>query len=455
VQTILVIDDDFGYLKSIDNFLSQKKFNVISISNPLEAANLIKTNNFDCILCDVRMPGLDGISLLKQIQLETPLTPVVMVSGQSTISIAVEAIQRGAYDFIEKGSDPDRLLVTIENAISKKCLTVDKKNLLSEIAGNFQIIGTSKIMDSLFDKIRVVAPTDAKVLIRGETGTGKELIARAVHFGSPRNAKPFIKVNCAAIPENLLESELFGHKKGSYTGAYRDQIGKFQAADGGTLFLDEIGDLNIVLQAKMLRVLQDNEIEIIGENKPKSVDVRIICATNRSLEAMVESREFREDLYHRIKVVTFEIPPLRERKDDIPVLAKYFLQKNSEQYNKNLTDFSRHAMSFMLEQDWKGNVRELKNFIEKVSIFSKGPIVHFDDILNPIFDEKKEELDEQIFTLKSKMEKYEKKYIIQSLYLHNGKVGKTAEYLEIERTTLFKKMQKYKITKDELNTINC
>ena len=445
---IFAIDDDAGYLKSLQNFLTYKNFEVVVSTNSVTANEIIRSTSFDCILCDVKMPGIDGLTLLKEIHKITPATPVVMVSGQSNISIAVDAIHKGAYDFIEKAADTDRLLITIKNAIAKKSWSLEKDNLITELSENFEMIGKSPLMLHLFQQIRTVSPTMAKVLILGETGTGKELVARALHLNSQRSGKPFIKVNCAAIPETLLESELFGHKKGSFTGAIHDKQGKFQAADGGTLFLDEIGDLSPLLQAKLLRVLQDNEIEIIGDNFPRQVDVRIIAATNQPLEKMVEEGMFREDLYHRIKVITLQIPPLRTRKKDIPMLTHYFLRKNADTYNKLLTDITPAALALLMEKEWRGNVRELKNIMEKICIFSNGSVINAVDVQRALSKiESGETHTNNKVSLKDKLEQYEQQYIRQVLDIHDNKIGKTADFLKIDRTTLFKKMQKYNLTR--------
>ncbi len=377
---ILAIDDDENFLEAIKNFLQYKKYDVACVASPFKALDLLKSAEFDCILSDVKMPGMDGLELLQEIQKIHPLTPVIMISGQSTISIAVDAIQQGAYDFIEKTSDSNRILITIEKAIEKKSWSIEKQNLLVEISENYEMISNSSQMQQVFEKIKMVAPTDAKVLILGETGTGKELVARALHHKSKRNGQKFIPVNCASIPETLLESELFGHKKGSFTGATQDRMGKFQSADRGTLFLDEIGDLPLAMQAKLLRVLDTNEIEVIGQEQPKKVNVRILSATNKNLKKMIKEGTFRSDLYHRLNVISIQIPSLNERREDSPLLANYFLRKNAITYNKQLMDFSYQAMDHLKRFNWEGNIRQLKNIIEKISVLTENNTIQTTDV---------------------------------------------------------------------------
>lgn len=341
LKRILSIDDDENFLKSIKKFLEMKGFYVVTISNSRQALEVLQNNYFDCILLDVKMPGVNGVDILKISLQKNPNVPVIMISGQSSISIAVESIKNGAYDFIEKPADPDRLFVTINNAITKKNLMDEKENIYKELMEAYKIVGHSEAIKQVIEKINIVANTKAKVLILGESGTGKELVARALHHNSERKGKPYIKINCAAIPSELLESELFGFQKGSFTGAFVSREGKFVAADGGTLFLDEISDLDLYLQAKLLRVLEHDEVDVIGENVPKKIDVRIITATNQDLKKKVIEGSFREDLFHRLNVIKIWIPPLRDRKDDILPLAYHFLTEFSDIYNKHR--FSRSS----------------------------------------------------------------------------------------------------------------
>lgn len=446
---ILAIDDDDNFLKSLKVFLEDKGYAVETISNSAYAFDFIKEKNFDCILLDVKMPGINGVDLLKIIIHIFPTIPIIMVSGQSNIHIAVESLKYGAYDFVEKPIDPKKLFQTIKNALDKRTLLKENENLLSELKGKHKFVGKSKSFLALLNQVKTLADTPAKVLINGETGTGKELIAWALHHNSKRKGNPYIKINCAAIPSELLESELFGHEKGAFTGAHKSHIGKFIAADGGTLFLDEIGDMNLSLQAKLLRVLEENEVDVIGQNEPKKIDVRFIAATNKNLLKMVEEGTFREDLYHRLNVVQIIIPPLRERREDIVPLAYHFLSEFNLIYNKQVNSLTRQVEGILSNQKWLGNVRELKNVIEKLVIFSTSDEITIEDfqkiIKNPdkIIDGTKVISYSQ--NLKSAKNNFEKEYITSVLEKNNWHIQETAKALGIDRTNLFKKMQKYGI----------
>ncbi len=449
MHKILAIDNDESFLKSVENLLKYKNFEVVTLSNPFKAVDVFNESFYDCVLLDVKMPGIDGLELLKKFESINPLVPIILISGESTISIAVDAIKNGAFDFIEKPLDAERLLITIRNAIEKKCWTSEKKELLTEINKNNMIVGESNAILKILSQIETLAKTDAKVLILGESGTGKELVAKALHYKGNRNGKPFIKINCAAIPSDLLESELFGYRKGAFTGALKDYEGKFIQADGGTLFLDEIGDMDLRLQSKLLRVLQDGEIEIIGSSKIKKIDVRVISASNKNIEEMVAEGTFRTDLYHRINVVKLRVPPLRERKEDIPLLCRFYLNYFSENYNKRLLDINPHALAILRRYDWPGNIRELKNIIEKISIFAANSIIHAEDvymamdILPPDYGETRPNQK----NLEQARLRFEKDYIIESLSSNNWKMIETANALGIDRSALFKKMKKLGITK--------
>ncbi|MCA9733097.1 MAG: sigma-54-dependent Fis family transcriptional regulator [Deferribacteres bacterium] len=446
MYSILAVDDDTHFLDIVSGLLQHRKYRVETSNNPTAAIELIDRNNYDCILLDVKMPGIDGISLLDQIIRLKPHVPVIMISGQSSLAIAVKAIKIGAYDFLEKGVETDRLLVTVQNAIAKKSWQEEKHTLLDELQKQFQMIGESEGMQSIFHQIKTIAPTDAKVLIYGETGTGKELVARAIHFNSNRAGKPYIKVNCAAIPETLIESIFFGHVKGSFSGAYMHQTGKFELAHNGTLFLDEIAELNLQAQAKLLRVLQDGEIEKIGATQIQTVDVRIIAATNQNLAGRVANGTFREDLFHRLRVIELEIPPLRARQLDIPLLADFFRMRFSEKYNKRITGFSPQAMNLIMSEKWPGNVRALENLIEKAVIFTKALTIDQETIFTALYsDARDDQLRSQTGSLKEFLEQNEKEFIEKNLVLAKGKKQIAAEMMEIDRATLWKKMRKYKL----------
>ena len=451
-KRILSIDDDENFLKSVKKFLELKGFYVATVSNSSHALEVLQNNYFDCILLDVKMPGINGVDILKISLQKHPSVPVIMISGQSSISIAVESIKNGAYDFIEKPVDPDRLLVTVQNAIAKKNLIDEKETIYKELIENYKIVGESDSIKRVIEKINTVAKTSAKVLIYGETGTGKELVAWALHHNSDRRGKPYIKVNCAAIPSELLESELFGHQKGSFTGAVANREGKFIAAEGGTLFLDEIGDMDLHLQSKLLRVLEENEVDIIGENIPRKIDVRIIAATNQDLKQNVINGTFRDDLFHRLNVINIWIPPLRGRTDDIIPLAYHFLFEFNDIYNKKVKGFNRQLEGILLNHPWKGNVRELKNVIEKLVIFSNNEDITLKEMGNALGKEhylqnSNNNFDDEILSLKTARAEFEIKHIKKVLMKNNWKISETAKDLGIDRTNLFKKMQKYGINK--------
>lgn len=334
MNRLLAVDDDSNFLISLKKVLEMKGYLIDILNNPHRLFDKLEESPYDILLLDIKMPGYDGITLFKRVNSLFPQVPVIMVSGQSDIKVAVEAIKNGAYDFLEKPLDTEKLFLTIEKALSTKKIIDEKENLFNELKDNYLMIGESPAFIHLVNQIKQISDTNAKILIEGESGTGKELIAWAIHHNSSRSGKPYVKLNCAAIPPDLLESELFGHKKGSFTGAINDREGKFISANTGTLFLDEIGDLPLSLQAKILRALEDSEVEIIGENIPVKIDVRIISATNKNLSELVKKNEFREDLFYRLNVIKIFVPPLRQRKEDIIPLAYYFL-KNSAMNTTN------------------------------------------------------------------------------------------------------------------------
>lgn len=452
-ENILVIDDDSALLKSLKKLLNMYDYVVDTICNPGQVLQRLEKSEYQCILLDVKMPGLNGLDLLKMILRQYPLTPVIMISGQSNIKIAVESVVSGAYDFIEKPIEPDKLLVTVKNALYQHGLQEEKNNIFEQLEKNFRMLGKSEAMLKVFEQIQKVADSSAKVLITGESGTGKELVAWAIHHNSERKGKPYIKLNCAAIPSELLESELFGHKKGAFTGATADRKGKFLAADGGTLFLDEIGDMSIHLQSKLLRALDQFEIEMIGDNITRKVDVRLIAATNRNLKQLVKDRSFREDLYYRLDVMQIILPPLRDRVDDIVPLAYYFLKQFNEEHNTQVLSITRQAQSMFLNYSWPGNVRELRNLVERLVLLTTTNEVGIDDANNAFrissfsCNEKQNTTNHEIIPLKTAGKDFEKKYIILCLNQFNWKIGETAQALGIDRSNLFKKMRSLGIKK--------
>lgn len=448
INKILAVDDDSIFLDSLKKVLELSEYSVDVISNPNQVLQLLENKIYATVLLDVNMPGKNGIAVFEEILHKYPHIPVVMISGQSNISIAVDAIKKGAFDFIEKPLDPERLLITVKNALTKKELFDEKENLEQVLDDSAKIVYKSKEIRDVLNLVNTIAKTSAKVLIIGETGTGKELIAKQIHLRSDRKTKPYIKLNCAAIPGELLESELFGHKKGSFTGAIQDRQGKFVAADGGTLFLDEIGDMSFELQSKLLRAIEENEVEVIGENTPRKVDVRIISATNKHLEELINQNKFRADLYHRLNVIKIDLPALRERKDDILPLTYHFLSAFNDTYNKKILSLNRQVEGILISQEWKGNIRELRNAIEKLVIYAKNDVITINDVLENLKPELKKDFSEseEADSLKIAKQNFERNYIIKILDKHNWKISETAAELGIDRTNLFKKMQTLNIS---------
>jgi DNA-binding NtrC family response regulator len=376
---ILVIDDEKSIRNTLKDILEYEKHTVTDAADGVEGLNLATTEKFDVILCDIKMPKMDGIEVLEkllELQIETP---VVMISGHGTIETAVEAIKKGAYDFISKPLDLNRLLITLKNAMDKSTLILETKSLKKKIGKTSSMIGESEPIVKIKEMIARVAPTDARVLITGGNGTGKELVARSIHELSKRNALQLIEVNCAAIPSELIESELFGHEKGAFTSAIKQRIGKFEQAHGGTLFLDEIGDMSLSAQAKVLRALQEHKITRVGGEKELTVNVRVIAATNKDLQAEIEKGTFREDLYHRLSVILIQVPSLNERKDDIPLLANHFSKMICDEYGMPVKEFSADAMQELKKINWTGNIRELRNVIERLIILC-GKTISGDDV---------------------------------------------------------------------------
>jgi len=367
MSKILVIDDEKGIRSTLREILEYEKFTVDDAADGPTALELTGKNTYDVILCDIKMPGMDGMEVLDHLLAKND-TPVIMISGHGNIDTAVEAIKKGAYDYIAKPLDLNRLLVTIRNAMDKASLITETKTLKRKVSKTYDMVGESSVMVEIQDMIERVAPSGARVLITGENGTGKELVARWLHEKSERAKSPFIEVNCAAIPSELIESQLFGHEKGSFTSAIKQRKGDFELAHGGTLFLDEIGDMSLSAQAKVLRALQENKITRVGGEKEIKVDVRIIAATNKNLSEEIEKGNFREDLYHRLSVILIDVPPLRERQDDIPVLADHFAAEVCEGAGKPLSTFTEDAYEELRKMPWTGNVRELRNVIERLII---------------------------------------------------------------------------------------
>ena len=383
---ILIIDDEAPIRRVLRDILENESYQVEDAATGMDALQLIKDHEFDAVFCDIKMPEMDGIEVLEAIRKDSDV-PVIMLSGHGTIETAVEAIKKGAFDFIPKPPDLNRMLITLRNALDKKNLTTENKVLKKAVKTQSQMLGESTAMLEVKEMIEKVAPTNARVLITGENGTGKELVARQLHELSPRCKGPFIEVNCAAIPSELIESQLFGHEKGSFTSAIKQKKGDFELADGGTLFLDEIGDMSLPAQAKVLRALQENKIVRVGGEKDIPVNVRILAATNKNLKSEIEKGNFREDLYHRLSVVVINVPPLRERKDDIPLLVDSFMESIAQDMGKPAPTFEPEAMEMLQQYQWTGNIRELHNIVERLAIFcgstiTKDDVVRFGNPLN-------------------------------------------------------------------------
>jgi two-component system, NtrC family, nitrogen regulation response regulator NtrX len=368
MSKILVIDDERSIRNTLKDILEYEKYEVDLAEDGKKGLEAVKHTEYDIILCDIKMPGMDGIEVLEQLSATTPDTPVVMISGHGNIDTAVESIKKGAYDFIEKPLDLNRLLITIRNAMDKLTLVNETKILKRKVSKKFEIIGESPALKKVIEMADRVAPTDARVLITGPNGTGKELVARRIHDFSNRAAEQFVEVNCAAIPSELIESELFGHEKGSFTSAVKQRKGKFEQASGGTLFLDEIGDMSLSAQAKVLRALQESIITRVGGEKPIKVDVRVVAATNKNISFEIENGRFREDLYHRLSVILIHVPSLNERLDDIPLLACHFIKQICDEYGMPEKIITDDAIAQLQKINWTGNVREFRNVIERLII---------------------------------------------------------------------------------------
>ena len=378
---ILIIDDEKSIRNSLKEILEYEKYKVDEAPDGIEGTKLAEKEKYDIIFSDIKMPRMDGMEVLDKLQQITPDTPVVMISGHGTIDTAVEAIKKGAFDFIPKPLDLNRILITLRNAMDRSSLVKETKTLKRKINKTAEMIGDGEGMRKIKDMIERVAPTDARVLITGSNGTGKELVARWIHEKSNRASQPLVEVNCAAIPSELIESELFGHEKGAFTSAIKQRIGKFESANGGTLFLDEIGDMSLSAQAKVLRALQDNKITRVGGDKDFNVDVRILAATNKDLKAEIEKNNFREDLYHRLSVILIQVPSLDNRKEDIPQLVKYFLKDVCDDYKMAVKGIEDAATAELQKLSWTGNIRELRNVVERLVILG-GKTITKEDVVN-------------------------------------------------------------------------
>jgi DNA-binding NtrC family response regulator len=380
MAAILVIDDEKSIRNTLQEVLEYESHKVDLATNGTEGLELFSSGSYDIVLCDIKMPGMDGLEVLEKLHEKAHDVPIIMISGHGNIDTAVEAIKKGAYDFIEKPLDLNRLLVTMRNAMERNALVTETRVLKRRISKTYDIVGESPTIYKVKEMIERVAPTDARVLITGDNGTGKELVARWVHEKSPRAAMPFVEVNCAAIPSELIESELFGHEKGAFTSAIKQRKGKFEQAHGGTLFLDEVGDMSLSAQAKVLRALQEHKITRVGSDKDIEVDVRVVAATNKNLKDEIMQKNFREDLYHRLSVIIIHVPALNERLEDLPMLADYFVEQICSEYGRSKTVLLPDAIKELQKINWTGNVREFRNVLERLIILSDKEITA-DDVL--------------------------------------------------------------------------
>lgn len=460
MQKILIVDDDPEILEIIADILREGGYSVDTAPDGVMAIRHIDAESYDLVITDLNLPEIDGMMVLKHVVDQSPDTMCIILTGYGTIKSAVEAIKTGAFDYITKPIKSGEILVVVEKALRYKHLERENILLRQQLRKKYRFenfIGDSRPIQKVFELIEKVADTDSTVLITGESGTGKELIARAIHYNSYRRDKPMVVINCGAIPEELLESELFGHEKGAFTGAHKSRIGRFELANEGTIFLDEIGDMSPNLQVKLLRVLQEQKFERVGSTRTIKVDIRTIAATNKNLVSAVNKGTFREDLYYRLNVIPIKVPPLRHRKSDIPLLVDFFLKKFCKEKRKHVKGFSSEAMDALFQYDWRGNVRELENLVERVIILANGEEIGVEDI-----PESAEPIKERARTIKSleatipseggirfdhAVEEYEKKLILQALSETNWVTTKAAKLLNMNRTTLIEKMKKKKLRK--------
>jgi two-component system nitrogen regulation response regulator NtrX len=449
---ILVIDDEAAIRDSLRMILEYEGYEFLGAASGQDGLAMVERENPDLVFLDIKMPGMDGLEVLQRIKAADETVPVVMISGHATVTTAVDATKLGALDFIEKPLASERVLVTIRNAIDRSRLADENRSLKRVVEVRHQIVGESPHLKKVMDAIRRAAPTNATVLITGESGVGKELVARAIHRNSLRSRERFIQVNCAAIPDDLIESELFGHEKGSFTGATEKQIGKFEQADKGTIFLDEVGDMSLKTQAKVLRVLQEGEVERLGSARTIKVDVRVIAATNKNLEDEIEKGTFREDLYFRLAVIPIYVPPLRERKDDIPLLVRHFADLFARDNNFRPKRVTPAAMDVLQRYRWKGNIRELRNTVERLIIMTPADSIDLADLPESIrVDGPSRGPDNETVkagTLREHKEVSERAFLVQKLRETGWNISKTAELIDTPRSNLYKKLEQYNIRQE-------
>jgi two-component system, NtrC family, nitrogen regulation response regulator NtrX len=440
-HSILIVDDEAGIRRSLTSILSEEGYAVEAVGSGEECLERLEGTDIDLVLLDVWLPKMDGLETLERIRRDGLSPMVVMISGHGSIETAVRATKLGAFDFLEKPLSIEKTVRSVKNALEFLRLEKENQRLREELGERYQVLGESVPMKALRQQIALAAPTNGRVLIYGESGTGKELVARALHTGSLRRDEPFVEVNCAAIPEELIESELFGHVKGSFTGASDDKVGKFQKADNGTLFLDEVGDMSLRTQAKVLRVLEEQRLEPVGSSQPVSVNVRVIAATNKKLEEQIARGAFREDLFYRLNVIPFTVPSLRERAEDIPVLARHFLNEFSTAYGRKPKELSPAALDVLTRHPWPGNVRELRNLIERLVIICPHPCIEPLHLPPELFRRDMGLPSRPNGTLQEARSAYEREFILRKLEENQWNMTRTSAALGLERSHLYRKMK--------------
>jgi len=441
-SAVLIVDDEPGIRDTLRGVLRDEDFAVDTVASGEACLTAVEKRSYACILLDIWLgKGIDGLETLKRLRESGNDSAVVMISGHGNIETAVKSTKLGAFDFIEKPLSLERTVVTVKNAVRQRDLERSNRQMLAELAERYAMVGESVAMRALRKQISIVAPSDGRVLISGESGTGKELVARAIHAQSKRASSPFVEINSAAIPEDLVESELFGHAKGAFSGAVTAKKGKFDLADGATIFLDEIGDMSPRVQAKMLRVLEEQRFEPVGSNTPVTVDVRVISATNKRLEDLIESGSFRHDLFYRLNVIPFQIPPLRERLEDVPLLVEHFNQKFSNDYGKKPKVFTEESIAALQKHLWFGNVRELKNTVERVLIMSPKTKIGASDLPDLGVTDEKPASSFRFPSFKAATDAYHREFILHKLAEFDGNVSRAAEEMGVDRSHLYRRMR--------------
>jgi len=449
VRSVLIVDDEPGIRDTLRGVLEDEGFNVDAVASGEACLTALQKKSYACILLDIWLgKGIDGLETLARLRETNVEAAVVMISGHGNIEAAVRSTKLGAFDFIEKPLSLEKTVVTVKNAVRQHKLERSNRQMIDELAEKYAMVGESVAMRALRKQISIVAPSDGRVLISGESGTGKELVARAIHAQSKRNASPFVEINSAAIPEDLVESELFGHSKGAFSGATTGKKGKFEVADGATIFLDEIGDMSPRVQAKMLRVLEEQRFEAVGSNTAITVDVRVISATNKRLEDLIENGNFRPDLFYRLNVIPFQIPPLRERLEDVPSLVEHFNQRFSADYGKKTKTFTDDALEALQKHQWFGNVRELKNTIERVVIMSSKAKIAAADLPELGTSDEKPASSFRFPSFKAATDAYHREFILHKLAEYDGNVSRAAEEMGVDRSHLYRRMRNLGIDVD-------